>query len=798
MWSFYKILHCTVQKIGQAHKRSFAILYIIIIATISVGSLFSISNLFGSTDIYTDNPTISGTIAASRATVNTTSAATVVDNKSAAIITPKLTLVSQSPWISTSQTFHLTFGLSYTEKFTGISTKRSSKTKSSSTSSNNLSSLGNLPSLSSLPAKALQNLQVSVSLYDRLTSQSAFQSTLSHISNDSILSTSGGVPLDVLPHNGNDFELSIILNGTTTHTAPNIIAFNLPCTSGSTPCHGVYPLQLTLENTSASNSSSSSSPLSTLDTYLTYVHTTPAFQPLRISYIAPLSMPLTFPASSTSATKHATSTYLQSLASDISSIKNSSPIPVTIQLEPFALQQLACTSNINTNICYSNVNKHPSTQTVTLARNALQSLESMSLLPRNEILSGPYVPINIDRLAAGSLENQIHNQLEEGNRILSAVHIHTYNNLWLEPSPLTNQAALALKQQGITNIVLSSSDLNSQYTNLTLTNPFTLNLNNNSSVLGYPIDSSSRVIMNQMNSTGPILSAYDLIANFSMVYFEAPYQSTARGVIAYGNPNSSLLSQFTSTLFQLLNENPILRPVTFSQYVTQVPPSTGPAANRSLSSNSATTAHEGMPTALHNAILNSYKNLQAFRSSFENKFVFNKFYDTFLCSMGANLSAHFSESELSNLRQAIMSYISNLSLISDRTITITSSKTTIPITILSRLHYPVNTLLELSSSGIDAGKIRKQKVTIDHATTVVYVPVTVRATGYFHIKVKLLSMNGQMSLASTDLPVRSAAISIIAIILSAGAILVLLGWWLHTLHLRHKADSRRPQHLRTN
>ncbi len=742
IWSFCRTLYCTVQKIGQAYRRSFAILYIIIVTTISVGSLFSIGNLFGSTG----RPDTATTVAAT-----TTTAA------------PKLTLISQSPWVSTSQTFHLTFGLSY----------------------------------SSLPVKALQNLQVSVSLYDRLTSQSAFQSTLANISNDSVLATSGGIPLDVLPHSGNGFELSIALNGTATHTTPNVIAFSLPCTPGSSPCHGVYPLQLTLENSSTGNSSSSPPALSTLDTYLTYIHTTPAAQPLRISYIAPLSTPLTLPTSPASTVKNA-STALQSFESDISAIKNSPPVPVTIQLEPFALQQLACTSNINANICYSTANRHPSSQTATLARNSLQSLESMSLSPHNEILSGPYVPINIDRLTAGSLENQIHNQIQEGSRILSATHIHTYNNLWLASSPLANKAALALKQQGITNIVLSSSDLNSQYTNLTLTNPFTLNLNNNSSVLGYPIDSSSRVILNQINSTGPILSAYDMIANFSMVYFETPYQSTARGVIAYDNPNSPLLSRFTSTLLQLLNENPILRPVTFSQYVTQVPPSTGSAANRSLLSSSTTTAHESMPIALHNAILNSYKNLQAFRSSFENRSVFNKFYDTFLCSMDTNLSARSSELELSNLRQAIMSYISNLSLISDRTITVTSSKTTIPITIISHLHYPVNTLLELSSSGIDAGKIRKQKVAVDHATTVVYVPVTVRATGYFHIKVKLLSMNGQMSLASTDLPVRSAAISIIAIILSAGAILVLLGWWLHTLHLKHKADSRHPQHLRTN
>ena len=501
------------------------------------------------------------------------------------------------------------------------------------------------------------------------------------------------------------------------------------------------------------------------------------------------------PATSTTGTANAS---LLSLESDISAIKNNPTVPVTIQLEPFALQQLACTSNIDTGICYSAANRHTSTQASATAHSSLQALESISLSPRSEILSGPYVPINIDQLASGSLENQVHNQIKEGNRILSAAHIHSYSNIWLPSSSLTNRAAVILKKQGINDIVLSSSNLNYQYTNLTPTNPFTLTLSSSSSVLGYPVDSSSRAILDQIDSAGPILSAYDMIANFSMVYFETPYQSTARGVIAYGGRNPFLPSQFISTLLQLLNGNPILHPVTFSQYMTQVPLSTGPAADRSLLPGSTAAVRQDMPAALHNDILSSYKTLQAFKSSFKNGSIFNRFYDAFLCSMDADLSTHSSESELSTLKQAITSYISNLSLVSDKAITITSSKATIPITIISRLHYPVNTLLELSSSGINAGKTREQKVTIDHATTVVYVPVTIRATGYFHVKVKLLSMNGQMSLASADLPVRSAAISIIAIILSAGAILVLLGWWLHTLHLKRKADSKHPRHLRTN
>ncbi len=786
-WSFRRILYyCTAQKSGHAHRRSFAILYIIIVTAISVGSLFGPA---GKPVTLPGRHVPMGIPGSGVSIVNTNGIAginTTADSKSIANTTtsgtPRLNLISQSPWVSTSQQFHLTFGLSYT----GRSSKAGQSHASASTSSGNPPSSHNPPSL---PLTAIQGLQVSVSLYDRLTSQSDFQATLTDISNDSVLATSTAIQLSTLYQGGNSFELSISLNGATSTTAPNIVDFSLPCTPGSSPCHGVYPLQVALQN----SSSSSTSPLSTLNTYLTYVHTTPATQPLRVGYIAPLAVPLSLHTSPTS-----TNVSLQSLKSDISAIKNNSPVPITLQLEPFALQQLACASDINAGICYSSTNRHTSTQASTLARSSLHSLEAISMSPHSEILSGPYVPINIDRLTAASLDNQIHNQLEEGSRILAATHIHSYTDVWLSSSAITNEAAIALRQQGITNIVLGSSNLNYQYTNLTLTNPFTLTLNDNSNVLGYPIDSSSSKILDQINSIGPILSAYDIIANFSMVYFETPYQSTPRGVIAYDSRNSPLPSQFINTLLQLLNGNPILSPVTLSQYMTQVPPSTGPAADRSLLPGSNTAAARGMPTTLRNDIIGSYNNLQAFKSSFRNGSIFNKFYDTFLCSMNVGLSTHSSELELDNLKRDIASYVSNLSLVSDKTITITSSKVTIPITIVSHLHYPVNTLLELSSSGIDAGRTLKQKVMVDHATTVIYVPVTIRATGYFHIEVKLLSMNGRMSLASADLPVRSAAISIVAIILSVGAILILLGWWLHTLHLKRKPDLKRPQHLRTN
>ncbi|MHB8262159.1 MAG: DUF6049 family protein [Acidimicrobiales bacterium] len=676
---------------------------------------------------------------------------------------PRLSLVYQSPWANLSHPYNLRFNL------TGSTSNGTATTNSASVHASPLKLSQNL----------LTHYSVTALVYNRLTSQSAFQASLGNVSGGSILAQSNPMPLSGLAQNmQGDFNLTVAINdGYTSSSTSSALIAGLSCTPGNGTCHGVYPLQLVLQ-ASQSGGSGSSSTVSTLDTYMIYVRTTSPTERLRVSWIVPLMLPVQV-AGANGMSISASRNSLNAFSSELAAIKNNPATPMTLFPEPAALRQIMTMASDGN----------------TTARIALNDLATISAIPNHEILSGPYAPINVSQLANANLVQQISNQLKQGKNIMNAAHLHSYGHFWLASLPLSDQGASALQTLGITNLAVHTSNLNLQYTHLTPTNPFTLNLSKSHSVTGYPLDSSSNSILSEANTIGPTLAAYDLIANIAIVYFEAPFQSTPRGITVYHSQNYPMPATLTNTLLTLLSSNPIIQPVTVSQYMRQVP-LLPRSSSRSLLLSSKQARLTNMPSQLYTNITKANRTLKAFKSSFTSNSVYQSLYDLFLASCSSTLSTDSSLLALSGLNGAISRYLHNISIVSDKTVTFTSSRATIPITLTSKLKYPVKVLLELQSNGISSAAGRYKEVVLMHSTTVVYVPVIIRATGYFRVTVKLVSVQGAITIATARLPVRSAAISFVAVILSLGAILILLWWWLHTLMLkRSDGDRHSPRHL---
>ncbi|MCL4433604.1 MAG: DUF6049 family protein [Actinobacteria bacterium] len=673
-------------------------------------------------------------------------------------IHPRLNLVYQTPWANLTHPYNLRFDLT-----DNLASGAARSTPAAT------------PPLK-LPHNLLAGYSVTVLLYNRLTSQSAFQASLGNVSSGSILTQSTPMPLsNVAQYTEGNFGLTIdISDGYTSTSSPSSFTAGLSCMPGSGTCHGVYPLQLALQATRPDGSVST---VSSLDTYMIYVHTKPPAQKLRVSWIAPLMLPAQAVGAG-GAPIPVSRNSLNTFTATLNAIKNNPATPVTLFPEPAALHQIiTMASNGNST-----------------ARTALNDLTIIDSEPNDELISGPYVPINVSQLASANLTQQISDQVKQGETTMANAHLHSHGHLWLPSMSLSDQGASALRVLGITNLAVHMSNLNTQYTNLTPTNPFILNLSAHHSVTGYPLDSSSNSILSQVPIIGSTLAAYNLLANFAIVYFEAPFQPTPRGIIVFHSQNQPIPAAFVNTFLGLLNSNPVIQPVTFSQYLRSVPLLPN-AADRSLILSTAQAHLMSMPPKLYSAITQSNSRLMAFESSFTSNTVSQSLYDMFLSCFNSTFSTHSALSAINGFNQAISRYLHNVSIISDKTVTFTSSKATIPITLTSKLKYPVKVLLELQGSGIQPISGRYKKVTLKHSTTVVYIPLIIRATGYFRITVRLVSVKGNMTLAAARLPVRSTAISSVAVVLSIGAILILLGWWLHTLKLKNSTERRVPKHV---
>ena len=87
---------------------------------------------------------------------------------------------------------------------------------------------------------------------------------------------------------------------------------------------------------------------------------------------------------------------------------------------------------------------------------------------------------------------------------------------------------------------------------------------------------------------------------------------------------------------------------------------------------------------------------------------------------------------------------------------------------------------EASEVIVGDGNVFREFVTLNRATNAVYVSVEARASGEFRVSVAFDAPTGRLPLAAGTIIVRSTATSVVGIVLSLGAVAVLLGWWLRT------------------
>ncbi len=120
----------------------------------------------------------------------------------------------------------------------------------------------------------------------------------------------------------------------------------------------------------------------------------------------------------------------------------------------------------------------------------------------------------------------------------------------------------------------------------------------------------------------------------------------------------------------------------------------------------------------------------------------------------------------------------------DRTVTLTSQRGRVPVTITSTAPYPITGTLTLTSDKLTFPNGQSQRVTLGPRTNVVYVNVETRASGLFKVAIAVTSPAGGLVLTSGQVSVRSTATSVVGVVLTVGAVVVLVVWWLRTSRKR--------------
>jgi hypothetical protein len=526
----------------------------------------------------------------------------------------------------------------------------------------------------------------------------------------------------------------------------------LGCTPLSGRCGDVYPVSVALVR------QGSSSPVSRFTTFLTYE------EPTAVSATGgALRVGLVLPVTASSMTTMA----------DALADPDHRDVAATLAVSPLAVGAIDATR----------------------PRGGIRAVQELATLTGDQLLSQPYVPVNVAALSEAGISNEIGAQMDRGGEVLRAAGLKPGGGPWVDTTSAFSQGdagnlASGLQVAGASQVVIGDNDLASDgQSPYTFAQPFTLDLGHGSTVQAVAADSSlsSRFTATPAN---PVLGAEQLLAGLSFVHFEDPYLTAPRGVVVSPPASWRPSAAFMTTLLGGLAGNVALSPVTLSQLFTQVHVGGNhEAAERQLQSGPA---GHGITRTAAGRIALDRQQLGSFSLAVRgHPAKLTTLGDTLLTTEARGLSASGRADALTAYSKSFDGTTGQVTLATERTVTFTSRRAAIPVTVLSAAPYPVTVIVTLTSDKFTFPEGNSQRLTLVHPTTSVRVTAQARTSGdHLPIDVTLHTPDGQVLIAQTVLTVHSTEISFVGVALTVLAGAVLLAWWVRTWRRSRRARPR--------
>jgi hypothetical protein len=633
------------------------------------------------------------------------------------------------------------------------------------------------------------DLALSITVYQKLTSRSSFDQTLNGRTLGAVVAHSPALAVSALPKDASGVTrvtIAVRGDGAPGPAGAGNWTAELGCRPGS--CANVYPVKVTLTDSAATGSTTGAGTEGAqLVTYLVYEDPSPASQPLRFALVVPLGL------APPTADRHgqvapASASAVTSLEGLVGALGASPSVPVTLAPDPATLEHLATTGR----------------------GRIVSEAATLSTSPTRQTLSQSFVPVDAAGLVDAGLAGELSAQLHRAAQVLGSpgAGIRSTDGTWVASAPL-DQASIDQLAPNDGHIVVPLNGVSGPTGPLTVSQPFAFSSGSSGSSAPTAMvsDAGLGAHLIAANGVDAALAAEQLLADLSLIYFEAPNllgpggTPAPRGVVAVAPPAWAPDPTFVTTALGGLQGNPVIRPVTLDQLFAQVPVG---ANNQPVARHPVQPAP---PPAMPAHAVHVQRGRQAaFQSaavgSGAGTATAQALNDVLLAAESSMLGPREQQAALSGHQAALERQVRGLSVRSD-TIRLTAGTATVPITVLRDAPYPMTVVVRLTSDKLRfpransptsgalcttpqvqssaGGSTFAALCTLNHATNAVYVRMQARASGDFRIDVALTSPQGALVLAGGHLTVRSMSTSAVAIALSVGAALVLLVWWGRTV-----------------
>ncbi|MDA8341381.1 MAG: DUF6049 family protein [Actinomycetota bacterium] len=617
---------------------------------------------------------------------------------------------------------------------------------------------------------------LAVAVYPCLHTRSDFDETVTATSLPGSPEAETSAPLrwtslPVTGTQGADLRVAVTVDGPSVGTAPPP-----PGTSfaAGLSCHvadgGVFPVRISLVDLR------SGSDVGGFVTHLVYL-SSPGSQPLRTAVVLPVATTVTAAPTVTgpraiepsAALGRVPSAALDGLETSVADVTASS-VPLTLDVSPQTVQALAGSGR----------------------QRAVTTLAQLSSDPNVEMPAPGYVPVDAASLVRAGVGSELTVQVQQGTQVLRSAGFHVAQPgpgsaaTWIGSGTMDTPALDALAALGYRTIVVPEGDLRPATSagGGSTSPPVTVGTGHGTvTLLGASADLTQR-----FTGRDPVLAAHQLLAELTQIYLEAPNLVRSRSVVAMPPVGWAPEPAFVQTLLAGLLHNPAVAAVTVTGAERAVPAVPGSVTG-------------GQPPPVPGpAIAAARSRLDSFAAAVpataaapDGKPLVAQLRQLRLAGEAAALRPGEQSAVLRAADRALTAQIDQMGVALGQSITLTARKGRIPVTLVNDAGYPVTGTLSLTSDKLlfssGTTRLSLRGVTLNRANNVVYVSVEARASGEFRVGVVFTAPAGRLTLASGTVVVRSTATSYVGIVLSLGAIAVLLGWWFRTARRSRGGDG---------
>lgn len=417
------------------------------------------------------------------------------------------------------------------------------------------------------------------------------------------------------------------------------------------------------------------------------------------------------------------------------------------------------------------------------AKNAggtLQKIRRLTTSGNLRVVTMPYSNAFLPALVRAGLGDRAQRQITAAEAALSGgLEVDSLEGWMLAPTGGLDERTLSeLQRSGVSRIITGEETLRKIPRSLTRGLPVQLEVRTGTPVTALVADRGLGARLAPQEELGVIQARQRFLAETATIMLERPAQ---RRIVTAVAPVAGIDPSLAEGVLGAIGTAPWLKPTTPDQVVQEG--LTAEKANLAPAEEVVAGFPDAPGTDYFAALKDARRAIDRYADlappesrlvQLDRRLLIAESADWWTSRSGLDRGTRFANSVVSTVEGEMNKIRAPIS----QTITLTSRNGVIPLSISSALGYPVDVVVRL-----DSDKLRfpeGEEIRIDQLRApnrIVKVGTVARATGTFPLRVVIQTPNSRIQIAESRLIIRSTAYNVVAVSITAGAGIFLVGWW---------------------